>query len=142
MSDLNLCQFIGRAGANPEVRYTSAGTAVCTLSIAVSQKWTDKDGKPQEQTEWVRVNFWAKLAEVVGEYVKKGKQVYVAGKLTTRKYTDKDGVEKYATEIRGEQIQLLGSKDEQQQAKPAKDTRTHAERKRPNIEDMEDDVPF
>ena len=143
MSDLNLCQFIGRAGRDPEVRYTSDGKAVCTLALAVSQTWKDKQGEKQEQTEWVRVNFWDKLAEIAGEYVKKGKQVYVSGKMVTRKYTDKEGVEKYATEIRADQLQLLGRRDEPQE-RPAAPAPRRAPPSKTNtgFDDMADDIPF
>jgi single-strand DNA-binding protein len=111
-NDLNLCQFIGRAGKDPEVRYTSGGDAVCNFSIAASQSWKDKTtGEKKEKTEWVNCSAFGKLAEIVGEYVKKGKQVYVAGRMETRKWQDKDGADRYTTEIRVDQLQLLGGKD-------------------------------
>ncbi len=145
MSDLNLCQFIGRAGRDPEVRYTNDGKAVCSLTIAVSQTWKDKNGEKQEETEWVRVNFWDKLAEIAGEYVKKGKQVYVSGKMKTRKYTDKDGAEKYVTEIRADQLQLLGGRDQEEprrQERPAPRPAPRQPKPSTGFDDMEDDVPF
>jgi single-strand DNA-binding protein len=133
MSDLNLCQFIGRLGRDPEVRYLPNGDAVCNFSIAVGQQWKDKSGDKKEQTEWVRCNAFAKLAEICGQYLKKGKQVYVSGQMNTRKWTDKDGVEKYTTEIRVNQMQMLGDSG---QAKPDADpgnARGH---------DGDDDIPF
>jgi single-strand DNA-binding protein len=108
MSDLNLCQFIGRLGRDPEVRYLPNGDAVCNLSIGVSQHWKDKSGDKKEQTEWVRASAFGKLAEICGQYLVKGKQVYIAGQMQTRKWTDKDGADKYTTEIRISQMQMLG----------------------------------
>lgn len=112
-NDLNLCQFIGRLGRDPETRYTAGGEAVCNFSVASGQSWKDKtSGEKQERTEWVRCVAFGKLGEIAGEYLKKGKQCYVSGRMETRKWTDKDGVEKYSTEIKVDQLQLLGSKDE------------------------------
>lgn len=143
MSDLNLCQFIGRVGRDPEVRYTADGKAVCNLSIAVTQTWKNKNGERQEQTEWVRASLFDKLAEIAGEFVKKGKQVYVSGKMTTRKYTDKDGVEKYATEIVVGQLQLLGGREQEEKPASKQQARTHSQMKRgQSLESMEDDIPF
>jgi single-strand DNA-binding protein len=113
MSDLNLCQFIGRLGNDPEMRYMPNGEAVCNFSIASSQTWKDKETKEKkEQTEWVRCSAFGKTAEIAGTYLKKGKQCYVSGRMATRKWTDKDGVEKYTTEIKVDGLQLLGSKDD------------------------------
>jgi len=123
MSDLNLCQFIGRLGRDPETRYMSNGDAVCNFSIASSETWKDKNsGQKQERTEWVRCTVFGKLAEIAGQYLKKGKQCYVAGKMVTRKWTDKDGAVKFSTEIKVDQLQLLGSgedKPQQEAAAPA-----------------------
>ena len=113
MSDLNLCQFIGRLGRDPETRYMPNGDAACNFSIATSETWKDKNsGEKQERTEWVRCTAFGKLGEIAGQYLKKGKQCYVAGKMVTRKWTDKDGVEKYSTEIKVDQLQLLGGADD------------------------------
>lgn len=112
-SDLNFCSFIGRLGKDPETRYLPSGEAVTNFSIACSQSWKDKEsGDKKEVTEWVRCSAFGKLAEIAGQYLKKGKQCYVSGRMTTRKWTDKDGVEKYSTEIKVDQLQLLGSKDD------------------------------
>jgi len=101
--DLNLCQFIGRLGKDPETRYSPSGEAVTNFSIAVGWKGKDKEG-----TEWVRCSTFGKLAEIAGEYLKKGKQCYVAGRMNTRKWTDKDGADRYSTEINVDRLQLLG----------------------------------
>ena len=111
MASLNLCQFIGNLGADPEVRYTPNGTAVANLSVAVNEKWKDASGEKQERTEWVRVQAWGKLAEICGEYLRKGAPVYVAGRMQTRKWQDKEGNDRYTTEIVMQQMQMLGTKD-------------------------------
>lgn len=111
MASLNKATLIGNLGRDPEVRYLPNGDAVANLAIATTEKWKDKaTGEQREATEWHRVSFFGKLAEICGQYLKKGAQIYVEGKITTRKYTDKDGVEKYSTEIRGEEMKMLGSK--------------------------------
>ena len=115
MSSLNKVQLIGNLGSDPEVRYTGNGTAVTSLSIATSEKWTDKQsGEKQERTEWHNVTLWARLAEVAGEYLNKGSKVYVEGQLRTDKYTDKDGIERYSTKVIGQQLIMLGSKQDDQ----------------------------
>ncbi|KAF1005437.1 MAG: Single-stranded DNA-binding protein [Luteibacter sp.] len=106
---VNKVILLGNLGADPEVRYTGSGTAIATISIATSEKWVDKQsGEPQERTEWHRVKFFGKLAEVVGEYLVKGKQVYVEGSLRNDKYTDKDGIERFTTDIIANEMQMLG----------------------------------
>src|SRR5690349_17436404 len=106
---INKVIIVGNLGADPEVRYTGGGTAVCSLSVATSEQWTDKQsGEKQERTEWHRVKLFGKLAEIAGEYLKKGRQVYVEGSLRTDKYTDKDGVERYSTDIIANEMQMLG----------------------------------
>lgn len=107
---LNKCQLIGNLGADPEVRSTSNGSRVATLSVATSRQWNSKSGEKQEKTEWHRVAFFGKLAEIAGEYLKKGSQVYVEGRLQTRKWQDKDGQDKYTTEIIADRMQMLGSR--------------------------------
>ena len=109
-SDLNQCQFIGRLGKDAEVRYQSNGDAVASFSIAVSSQWKDKNGERKESTEWVNCSVFGKLAEAVSEYLHKGTQVFVSGRMKTDKYTDKQGVEKYATKIIVDKLQMLGSK--------------------------------
>lgn len=114
MASLNRCMFIGNLGKDPEVRFTPGGQAVANFSIACSESWT-KDGQKQERTEWVRVTAWGKTAELCGEYLKKGKQVFVEGKMQTREY-EKDGQKRYATEIVASNVVFLGGRDGGQQA--------------------------
>jgi len=106
---INKVILVGNLGNDPEVRYTGSGTAIATLSVATSESWTDKQsGERQERTEWHRVKMFGKLAEIAGEYLKKGRQVYIEGSLRTEKYTDKSGVEKYSTDIVASDMQMLG----------------------------------
>jgi single-strand DNA-binding protein len=107
---INKVILVGTVGKDPEVRYFQSGDAYCTLSVATSEQWKDKQGEKQEKTEWHRVKFTRKLAEIVGEYVKKGQQIYVEGKLETQKYTDKQGIERYSTDVVADQMQMLGGK--------------------------------
>jgi single-strand DNA-binding protein len=105
---VNKVILVGNVGQDPEVRYTAGGSAIANLSIATSEAWRDKQsGQMQERTEWHRVVFWARLAEIVGEYVKKGSKIYVEGRLQTRKWSDPQGVERYTTEIVASELQLL-----------------------------------
>jgi single-strand DNA-binding protein len=113
MASVNKVILIGNLGRDPEVRYTPNGSAVCNVSLATTRNWKSKDsGERQEETEWHRVVFFDRLAEIAGEYLKKGRPVYVEGRLKTRKWTDKDGVEKFTTEIFADQMQLLGGREE------------------------------
>jgi len=106
---INKVILVGNLGADPEVRYTAGGTAIASLSVATSEQWTDKQsGQKQERTEWHRVKLFGRLAEIAGEYLKKGRQVYVEGSLRTDKYTDKQGVERYSTDIIASELQMLG----------------------------------
>ena len=112
MASVNKVILIGNLGRDPEVRYAPSGSAICNVAIATSRNWKDKtSGERQEETEWHRVVFYDRLAEIAGEYLKKGRPVYVEGRLKTRKWTDKDGVEKYTTEIIADQMQLLGGRE-------------------------------
>jgi single-strand DNA-binding protein len=112
MASVNKVIIVGNLGKDPEVRYMPSGGAVCTVSVATSRQWKDKtSGERQEETEWHRVTFFDRMAEIAGEYMKKGKPIYVEGRLKTRKYTDKDGVEKFSTEIVATEMQLLGGRD-------------------------------
>ena len=109
MASVNKVIIVGNLGRDPEVRYTPNGSAVCNVSVATTRTWKNKDsGDKNEETEWHRVVFYDKLAEIAGEYLKKGRSVYIEGRLQTRKYTDKDGVDKYSTEIVGDRMQLIG----------------------------------
>ena len=111
MASVNKVILIGNLGRDPETRYTTGGDAVTNLNIATTETWKDKAGEKQEKTEWHRVVLFGRQAEVAGEYLKKGRPVYIEGRLQTRKYTDKDGVEKYATEIVADRMQLLGGRE-------------------------------
>ena len=111
MASVNKVILIGNLGRDPETRYTTGGDAVTNLNIATSEQWKDKSGEKQERTEWHRVVLFGRQAEIAGEYLKKGRSVYIEGRLQTRKYTDKDGVEKYSTEIVADRMQLLGSRE-------------------------------
>ncbi len=115
MASLNQCQFIGNLGHSPEIKYTASGVAVANFSIAVSEKWKNKDGEKQESTEWVRCVAWKRLAEVCGEYLGKGSSVWVSGKMQTRKWEDKDGNNRYATEIQVRELRMLGCTGERQE---------------------------
>ena len=112
MASVNKVIIVGNLGRDPEVRYTPNGSAVCNVSVATTRSWKNKDsGDKSEETEWHRVVFYDKLAEIAGEYLKKGRSVYVEGRLKTRKWQDKDGVEKYTTEIIATDMQMLGSRE-------------------------------
>ena len=111
MASVNKVTLIGNLGRDPELRHMPNGTAVCAVSIATSRNWKDKtSGERQEETEWHRVVFYDKLAEIAGQYLKKGKPVYIDGRLKTRKWTDKDGVEKYTTEIIANEMTMLSDR--------------------------------
>lgn len=106
---VNKVILVGRLGQNPEVRYTPSGAAVANFSVATNESWTDKSGQKQERTEWHRVVVWGKLAELCSQYLAKGRQCYVEGRLQTRQWQDKDGQTKYTTEIQAQTIQFLGA---------------------------------
>src|SRR5882757_1728411 len=108
MGSVNKVILVGNLGRDAELRYTPGGAAVATLNMATTEVWNDKSGQKQEKTEWHRVVFWGKVAESLTEYLTKGKQVYVEGRLETRQWNDKDGNKRYTTEIRGDRIVLLG----------------------------------
>jgi len=110
---LNKVTLIGRLGSDPEVRYMPTGGAVTNVSLATSRRWKDKNtGERREETEWHRIVFFSKLAEIAGEYLKKGSQVYVEGRIQTNKWQDKEGKDRYTTEIIADQMQMLGGKNE------------------------------
>lgn len=110
MASVNKVILIGNLGADPETRYLPSGDAVTNIRIATTEKWRDKGGEQQEHTEWHRIAFFGKLAEIAGEYLKKGSPVYVEGRIRTRKWQDKEGQDKYSTEIVAQGMQLLGSR--------------------------------
>jgi single-strand DNA-binding protein len=165
MASVNKVIIVGNLGRDPEIRYMPSGDAIANIAVATSYKSKDKNtGEQKEVTEWHRISFFGRLAEIVGQYLKKGSSVYVEGRLQTRKYTDKDGVEKYATDIVAENMQMLGgrqgmggdagmdeggyensapSRPQQapRQAPPAPAARP-APKPAPNFSDMDDDIPF
>ena len=110
MASVNKVMLIGLTGKDPETRYMSNGEAVTNITLATTDTWKDKNGEKQEKTEWHRVTFYRKLAEIAGEYLKKGKPVYIEGRLETRKWTDKQGIERYTTDIIATDMKMLGSK--------------------------------
>lgn len=111
MASLNKVFLIGNLGRDPEVRYTGSGTAVASLSLATTEKFKNKGGEWEERTEWHNVTFWGRLAEIAGEYLAKGKTVFIEGKLQTRKWQDRDGKDRYTTEIIAEKMQMLSRKN-------------------------------
>ena len=110
MASLNKVMIIGNLGKDPEVRYTTSGAAVASFSVATTEKFKNKSGEWEEKTEWHNVTLWSRLAEIAGEYLSKGKTVYIEGRLQTRKWQDKDGKDRYTTEIVGEKMQMLSAK--------------------------------
>jgi single-strand DNA-binding protein len=156
MASVNKVILIGNLGADPETRYLPSGDAVTNIRIATSEKWKDKSGEQQEHTEWHRVAFFGKTAEIAGEYLKKGSPVYVEGRIRTRKWTDKEGQDKYSTEIVADRMQLLGSRGggsggsepmarepREPAAAPAGGGKAQAAGKKGGAFDtMDDDIPF
>ena len=134
MASVNKVIVLGNLGREPEVKYLPNGDAVCNFSLATTESWKDKNGQKQDKTEWHNIVLFRKLAEIAGEYLKKGRPAYIEGRLQTRKWTDKEGKERYTTEIIGEQMQMLGGKDD---AKP-----TAPEAPKADFDDMENDIPF
>ena len=154
MASVNKVILIGNLGRDPEVRYMPSGDAVANITIATTETWKDKAGEKQEQTEWHRVAMFGKTAEIAGEYLKKGSQVYIEGKLQTRKWTDKEGQERYTTEIRADRMQMLGSRSggSERMAPPEDDApprsaaapakKAAGAEKGGGFDDIEDDIPF
>lgn len=159
MASVNKVIIVGNLGRDPETRYMPSGDAMTNIAVATTDKWKDKaTGEQKEATEWHRIAFFGKLAEIAGQYLKKGSQVYVEGKLRTRKWTDKDGIEKYSTEIIADSMQMLGSRQgmgggsaamddgapgggASVSRAPASAARSPA-RQAPSLSDMDDDIPF
>jgi len=138
MRGVNKAIIVGNLGADPEVRTTQSGVTVTSIKVATSEAWADKQtGQKQERTEWHRVKFFGKLADIAGEYLKKGKQVYVEGSIRTDKYTDKEGVERYVTDIIANEMQMLGGVDGG--PKPAAKKRSEPA---PAVDIVDDEVPF
>jgi single-strand DNA-binding protein len=152
MASVNKVILIGNLGRDPETRYSADGAAIANVSVATTRRYKDAAGQQQEETEWHRVVFFGRLAEIAGEYLRKGRPVYVEGRLKTRKWTDKDGNEKYTTEIVAENMQMLGSREgmggaDADEAAP-REAALRAAPSRPaakpaaNIAEMDDDIPF
>lgn len=143
MASVNKVIIIGNLGRDPEVRYMPNGEAVTNISVATTEKWTDKSsGEKKEITEWHRITFYRKLAEIAGQYLKSGSQVYVEGRLQTRKWTDKDGVERYTTEIIADTLQMLGSKSQADDGSGYSKAKQSAAKPAPNFDDMDCEPPF
>ncbi len=147
MASLNKFIGIGNLTRDPEVRYMPNGDAVANFSIAINENWKDKNGVKQEKTEFVNIVMYRKLAEIAGEYLKKGRPVYVEGKLQTRKWQDKDGNDKYTTEIIADQMQMLGSKDGESVGTQSQDNKPNDKKQDgasagTGFDDFEDDIPF
>jgi single-strand DNA-binding protein len=155
MASVNKVILIGNLGRDPEVRYMPSGDAVATLNLATTEKWKDKNGEAQEQTEWHRISFFGRQAEICGEYLRKGSSIYVEGRLQTRKWTDKDGNERYTTEIRGDRMQMLGGRsgsagfdNSTREPEPAAAPSGSgggakpAGKKSGGFDDLDDDIPF
>lgn len=144
-NDLNLCLFIGRLGADPETRFAANGTAVTNIRIAVGKKWKDKNGQAQESTEWVPVVMFSKLAEIAGEYLKKGSRVRINGEFRTRKWEGQDGQPRYTTEIVASEMQMLDGRSEGQAAgQQPQQNQAPAQGGgfQPPADDFSDDLPF
>ena len=142
MASINKVILIGNLGRDPEVRYTADGTAVASFSIATSENWTDKgSGEKKERTEWHRIVAWRRLGEICGEYLSKGKSVYVEGKLQTRSW-EKDGVTRYTTEIVASTVQFLGSRDGGDGNRSYSNPPPPSAQDSPYPESSDDDIPF
>ena len=154
MASVNKVILVGNLGADPEVRYMSNGEAVANVRLATTESWTDKNsGEKREVTEWHRVVFYRKLAEIVGQYLKKGSSVYIEGRIRTRKWQDKDGQERYTTEIEATEMQMLGGRQsagasggeaEYGGSMPSSGggSRPAPAKKSPSFDTMDDDIPF
>ncbi len=150
MASVNKAIIVGNLGRDPEMRYLPNGDAVANFSVATTDTWKDKaTGEKQEATEWHRVSFFGKLAEVCGQYLKKGSQVYVEGSIRTRKWQDKEGQDRYTTEIRGDRMQMLGGRQSGDSAPsgPASAPASNAPATTRSVpagsfDDFEDDIPF
>ena len=138
MTGVNKVILLGRLGRDPEVRYTPSGTAVANFSIATSEQWNNKDGEKQERTEWHKIVAWKRLGEICGEYLHKGSQVYIEGKIQTKSWEDRDGNKRYTTEVIAQNMQMLGSADKGGRAQTT-DERFPVEEP---VTVPEDDIPF
>ena len=144
MASVNKVILVGNLGADPESRFAPSGDAICNISVATTETWKDKTtGDKKESTEWHKVGFYGKLAEIAGQYLRKGSQVYIEGSLRTRKWQDKNGQDRYTTEIRGDVMKMLGGKPEgqQQPAAPRQQTQQR-QQSAPPAGAFDDDIPF
>ena len=150
MSGVNKVILVGRIGKDPETRYMTNGDAVTNATLATSENWKDKSGEKQERTEWHNLVFYRRLAEIAGEYLRKGSQVYIEGKIQTRKWQDKEGRDRYTTEIVVNEMQMLGSKSgggsfevvENQAPRRAPAAQPAAAPAKGNFDSFDDDIPF
>lgn len=138
---VNKCIFIGAAGSDVEVKYTPAGKAVASVSIAVNESWKDKDGQKQEKTEWIRLVMFGRLGEIAGEYVKKGSKIYVEGRYSTDKWEDKQGNKRESVKVVCHEMQMLDSRGDapQKQAEPESHTPPSSDQP---VDDWDDNIPF
>ncbi len=151
---INKVILVGNLGQDPEIRYTPGGMAIANITVATSDSWKDKQtGEQQERTEWHRVVFFSRLAEITGEYLKKGSQVYIEGRLQTRKWKDQSGQDRYTTEIVANEMQMLGSRSKGAEAAPQNDYNESRPASKPattssaapapaGFDDFDDDIPF
>jgi single-strand DNA-binding protein len=151
MASVNKVILVGNVGRDPETRYMPSGDAMVNLSLATTDQWKDKNGEKQEKTEWHRIVIFGKTAEIAGQYLRKGSQIYIEGRLQTRKWTDKEGQERYTTEIVADRMQMLGSRsaggdapmDREPAPSAAPEPRAAAPRKSgTGFDDIDDDIPF
>jgi len=143
MAGINKVILIGRLGSDPEVRYTPSGVAVANFNIATSEEWKDKDsGEKKERTEWHRIVVWRRLGEICGEYLSKGRQVYIEGRLQTRDWEDRDGNKRYTTEIVATDVQFLGSRDSSESGRPRGTGSGDFQQGGPAQGPADDDIPF
>ena len=150
MASGNTVSLVGNLGADPEPRYAPSGDAICNIRLATTDTWKDKaSGEKKEATEWHRVSFYGRLAEIAGQYLKKGSQVYIEGSLRTRKWQDKDGQDRYTTEIRADEMKMLGSRQgageappREREAAPAQPASGAKKAPAAGFGDMDDDIPF
>jgi len=151
MASVNKAILVGNLGKDPESRYMPNGDAVCNITVATTDTWKDKDsGEKRESTEWHRIVFFRKLAEIANQYLRKGSQVYIEGALKTRKWQDKDGQDRYTTEIVADVMQMLGGKRDGEQSAPRSESaqqQPRPQRQAPqgnggSFDDFEDDIPF
>ncbi|GAB4060092.1 single-stranded DNA-binding protein [Uliginosibacterium sediminicola] len=142
MASVNKVILVGNLGRDPETRYAPSGDAICNVTLATTDTWKDKaSGDKKEQTEWHRVVFFGRLAEIAGQYLRKGSQVYIEGSLRTRKWQDKDGQERYTTEIRADAMQMLGSREGRGDAPARQDNNEYGSSTRPSARDNRSSAP-